>query len=53
MFQSIRNCARQFHHRLTRLDNEPLSIAALIVILFLDGFVLISIFDGLSNHTAH
>ncbi len=52
MFQSIRNCARQFHHRLTRLDNEPLSIATLIVILFLDGFILISIFDGLSNHTA-
>ncbi len=52
MFQSIREYTRQFQHRLTRLDNEPLSIAALIVILFLDCFILISIFDGLSDHTA-
>lgn len=36
---------------LTSLDSRPLSKAALVVIIFLDIFILISIFDGLDEHT--
>lgn len=36
---------------LTRLDDQPLGKAALVIILFLDLFILISIFDGLDEHT--
>ncbi len=43
---------RHFQQRLTRLDKEPLGKAALVIILFLDLFILISIFDGLGAHTA-
>jgi ribosomal protein L40E len=43
---------RQFRQRLSRLDNQPLSRAALVVIIFLDLFILISVFDGLADHTA-
>ena len=51
MLNSIREKARKFRHHLTQLDNQPLSKAALVVILFLDLFILISIFDGLAGHT--
>ncbi len=51
MLISILEKANRFQHRLTRLDKEPLSIAALVVILFLDLFILLSIFDGLADHT--
>jgi hypothetical protein len=43
--------ARQIQQRFTRLDNQPLSRAALVVIVFLDLFILVSIFDGLADHT--
>ena len=43
---------RRFRQRLTRLDEQPLSRAALVVIVFLDFFVLGAIFDGLAAHTA-
>lgn len=36
---------------LTSLDNQPLGKAALVIILFLDLFILIAIFNGLSAHT--
>ncbi len=36
---------------LTSLDNQPLSKAALVIILFLDIFILVSIFNGLDAHT--
>lgn len=36
---------------LTSLDNQPLSKAALVIILFLDIFILTSIFNGLDEHT--
>jgi RNA polymerase subunit RPABC4/transcription elongation factor Spt4 len=51
MFSSIREKARKFQHHLTRLDDQPLGKAALVIILFLDLFILISIFDGLADHT--
>ncbi|MGB5261636.1 MAG: zinc ribbon domain-containing protein [Gammaproteobacteria bacterium] len=43
---------QHFQQRLTRLDKEPLGKAALVIILFLDLFILVSIFDGLGAHTA-
>jgi hypothetical protein len=36
---------------LTSLDRQPLSKAALIIILFLDIFILTAIFNGLDEHT--
>jgi hypothetical protein len=36
---------------LTSLDNQPLSKAALVIILFLDIFILTAIFNGLDEHT--
>jgi hypothetical protein len=36
---------------LTRFENRPLNKAALTVVVFLDIFVLISIFNGLDAHT--
>lgn len=51
MLNSITQGASRFQQRLTRLDNQPLSKAALVVILFLDFFVLGAIFNGLANHT--
>jgi hypothetical protein len=36
---------------LTSIDSQPLSKAALIIIIFLDIFILTSIFDGLDKHT--
>ena len=43
---------RRFRQRLTSLDQQPLSRATLVVIVFLDFFVLGAIFDGLADHTA-
>lgn len=37
--------------RLTRLDDQPLGRAALVVVIFLDLFILSSIFSGLDAHT--
>ena len=36
---------------LTSLDDQPLAKAALVIILFLDIFILIAIFNGLDEHT--
>ncbi len=36
---------------LTSLDDQPLGKAALAIILFLDLFILVSIFNGLAAHT--
>ena len=36
---------------LTSLDDQPLGKAALAIILFLDFFILVSIFNGLAAHT--
>jgi hypothetical protein len=52
MFRSIREKAQQFQQRFTRLDNQPLGKAALVVIVVLDLFILVSIFDGLARHTS-
>jgi hypothetical protein len=36
---------------LTNLDNQPLSKATLVILLFLDIFILTAIFNGLTAHT--
>lgn len=36
---------------LTSLDDQPLGKAALVIIIFLDVFILVSIFNGLEAHT--
>jgi len=36
---------------LTSLNDQPLSKAALVIIVFLDVFILVSVFSGLSQHT--
>lgn len=51
MPSSIAERAHRLQQRLMRLDKQPLSKAALVVILFLDFFVLGAIFNGLANHT--
>lgn len=41
----------QIKTRLTSLDDQPLGKAALVIILLLDVFILIAIFNGLGEHT--
>jgi ribosomal protein L40E len=51
MLQAMRANVGKFRERLTRLDDQPLGKAALVVILFLDLFILGAIFDGLADHS--
>lgn len=50
MLGRIRNKAKTITHNLASLDNQPIGKAALTVIIFLDLFILISIFNGLADH---
>lgn len=52
MFRAITARLSQIGKHLTRLDDQPLGKAALIIIIGLDLFILVSIFDGLARHTA-
>ena len=51
MLTSLKDLFGRTRTNLTRLDDQPLGKAALVIILFLDLFILISIFDGLDEHT--
>jgi ribosomal protein L40E len=51
MLNAIHDKANRFRQRLTSLDNQPIGKAALLVIIFLDLFILSAIFDGLADHT--
>jgi hypothetical protein len=51
MFGMVKRQFDKIKTNLTSLDSQPLSRASLIIILFLDIFILISIFDGLDKHT--
>lgn len=52
MFTKIKDTASKFKMHLTQLgDEQPVSKAALVVLVFLDFFILFSVFDGLSEHT--
>ncbi|MDH5649525.1 MAG: zinc ribbon domain-containing protein [Gammaproteobacteria bacterium] len=52
MLASVKEKAARIRRNLTSLDNQPVGRAALTVILFLDLFILVSLFDGLEEHTA-
>ncbi len=52
MLRSMKNRFSKIKSYLTSLDSQPLSKASLIIIIFLDIFILISIFDGLEKHTS-
>jgi len=47
----LREKLQRVRHGLTRLDDQPISRLALVVVLLLDLFILISVFDGLAEHT--
>lgn len=49
--EKIKDAVGRTSRRLTSLDDQPLGKAALVIILFLDIFILISIFNGLYEHT--
>ena len=51
MFEAIKSRFSKVKSNLTSLDSQPLSKASLIIIIFLDIFILTSIFDGLDKHT--
>jgi len=51
MLGTMKDRISRIKSKLTSLDRQPLSKAALIIILFLDVFILTSIFDGLDKHT--
>ncbi len=51
MFGMMKDTFAKIKSNLTSLDSQPLSKAALVIILFLDIFILASIFDGLDKHT--
>lgn len=52
MFKRLTAQMAQIGKNLTRLDDQPLGKAALVIIIGLDLFILVSIFDGLARHTA-
>lgn len=52
MLRKLIHGAKNLKQNLTSLDSHPIGKAALTVIIFLDIFILISIFDGLSAQTA-
>ena len=51
MLEPISSKITNIRHNLSSLDNQPIGKAALVVLIFLDLFILASIFDGLSEHT--
>jgi len=51
MLEFISKKIANTRHNLSSLDDQPIGKAALIILIFLDLFILISIFDGLSDHT--
>jgi RNA polymerase subunit RPABC4/transcription elongation factor Spt4 len=51
MTAKLKEAFSRVRSSLTSLDRQPLSKAALIIILFLDIFILTAIFNGLDEHT--
>lgn len=47
----MREIVASYRSGLTRLDGQPMGRATLLIVLFLDVFILISIFQGLDEHT--
>lgn len=51
MKRSMREMLASYRSGLTRLDGQTMGRATLLIVLFLDAFILISIFQGLDEHT--
>lgn len=51
IWAKFKDKAGKIKTHLTSLDDQPLAKAALVIILFLDIFILVSIFNGLDAHT--
>ncbi len=51
IFAKCKDRLAKIRTNLISLDNQPLSKAALVIILFLDIFILTAIFNGLDEHT--
>ncbi len=49
MFTRIRRLFHQFFNRSRTINNEPLNKVSLIVIIFIDIFILINVFTGLDD----
>ncbi len=49
MLNSIRSLWRQFFTRTRTINNEPLNKVSLIVVILVDIFILINVFNGLYN----
>lgn len=49
--QTLKHALGRTAQRLTRLDDQPLGRATLLIVVFLDLFILTAIFDGLAAHT--
>lgn len=47
----LKDSFSRVRRHLTSLDNQPLGKAALIIIIFLDIFIITAIFNGLDQHT--
>ena len=52
MIELLRSRFKNIQAHLTSIDTQPLNKASLIIVIFLDLFILISIFDGLEKHTS-
>ncbi len=51
VWEKFKNKFGQIKINLTSLDDQPLAKAAVVIIIFLDIFILVSIFNGLEAHT--
>jgi len=51
MFVTIKNKFKSLRSGLTHLNQQPIGKAVLAIVLFLDVFILTSIFEGLYDHT--
>ncbi|BAY74582.1 hypothetical protein NIES25_09960 [Nostoc linckia NIES-25] len=49
MFARIRHFLNQFFNKSRKINNEPLNKVSLIVIIFIDIFILINVFTGLDD----
>ncbi|MFT7371919.1 MAG: hypothetical protein ACI9T9_000598 [Oleiphilaceae bacterium] len=52
MLKKVLNRVKMIRTGLINLNNQPIGKAVLTIVLFLDLFILISIFQGLSDHTS-
>lgn len=52
MFKALKSRLQRLRNGLTRLDDRPISEAVLVIVIFLDLFILSTLFQGLEEHTS-